>query len=138
MEVEKKMIVDNYERYSEGSPKIMKEDAKSNGIRRNMNEEENDRELDEIVRHLGLLMDLLQKRDEDRYSGWKLIRKVKWLVLKQKQRKKNEGLGTFESKKKVHICELEQCVILGEEDEAMKPYVLNTNGLCVFANGKRD
>ena len=82
MEVEKKMIVDNYERYSEGSPKIMKEDAKSNGIRRNMNEEENDRELDEIVRHLGLLMDLLQKRDEDRYSGWKLIRKVKWLVLK--------------------------------------------------------
>lgn len=72
---------------------------------------------------------------------WVEIKKKGEVVyLQQKQRKKKEGLRRVESEEEVHICELEQGVNLGQEDEddeAMKPYVFKSNKLCVFAGYQR-
>lgn len=80
------MTIGSHKLDSEESHKRWRADAKVNGIQKKMNEEEYDRELVETKRHLGLLMELLQKRDEDQYSGFKLRRKVRWPILQQKQR----------------------------------------------------
>ena len=101
-----------------------------------MSEEEYDQELTEIRRHLSLLIEFLQKKEEDPCLGVKLNRKLNWYALQHKQRQKKEGLSRVESEVEVHICEPEQGVILGKEDEdyaAMKPYVFKFNELCVFA-----
>ena len=42
---------------------------------------------------------------------------MKWFTFQQKQRQKKEGLNIIESMKKVHSCEPEQGVFLGESDE---------------------
>ena len=60
--------------------------------------------------------------------------------MQQNQSKKKEGLNRVESEEEVHIYELEQGVILGqddEDDEAMKHYVFKFNKLCVFAGYQR-
>ena len=55
--------------------------AKANGKQKRMSEEEYDQELTKIRRHLSLLMELLQKKQEDTCLGWKLKGKVKWYDL---------------------------------------------------------
>ena len=140
MKEEKKMTTDSHGGDLEEIHRRVTAGAKANGKHKRMSEEEYDQELTEIRRHLSLLMELLQKKEEDPCLGWKLKRKVKWHALQQKQRKKKEGLSRIESKEEVHICEPKQGVILGqddEDDEALEPYVFKFNELCVFAGYQR-
>ena len=55
----KKMTVDSHVKGSRGSHNIEKEDAKVNGIRKNMSDEEDDKEVTMMKVHLDLLMELL-------------------------------------------------------------------------------
>ena len=137
MKEEKKMTTDSHGGDLE---EIHRRESKENGKQKRMNEEEYDQELTEIRRHLSLLMELLQKKEEDPCLGWKLKRKVNWYALQHKQRQKREGISRVESEKEVHICEPKQGVIHGqddEDDEAMKPYAFKFNKLCVFAGYHR-
>ena len=64
MEMEE-VTIDSHCRGSERSQNREKEDAKENGIRKKMNDEEYDKEIVEIRIHLHLLMELLQRSEED-------------------------------------------------------------------------
>ena len=64
------------------------------------------------------------------------------MVYFEEEAKVEEGrsLSRGESQEEVYICEPEQGVILGkndEDDEAMKPYVFKFNELCVFTGYQR-
>ena len=59
MKMGKKMITDSHSRGSGRSHKVKKEDAKEIGIWRQMNDEEYEREKDEIIVHIEVLMELL-------------------------------------------------------------------------------
>ena len=65
--------------------KVKKEDAKENDIQRQLSEEEYEREQAEIVVHLELLMEMLQRSDEDQKHGWTMRRRVKWQRLQEKR-----------------------------------------------------
>jgi len=78
MEMEKKVTTNGHTKGSSVSHSRRKEDAKANGIRNKINEEEYDREIAKIRIHLDLLMELLQRIDEDQRCGWTMRRKVKW------------------------------------------------------------
>jgi len=64
---------------------VKKEDAKANGIWRQMNDEEYEREKAEIEVHLEVMMELLQKGKEDRRYGFLMRRNMKWHRLQKKQ-----------------------------------------------------
>ena len=59
------MTIWSHSRGSGGSHKERKENAKENGIWRKLSDEEYEREKDEIEVHLKVLMELLQKEEED-------------------------------------------------------------------------
>ena len=63
---------------------MLKEDAKANGIWKQMNDEEYEREKAEIIVHLELLMELLRK-NKDQIYGFLMRRKVKWHRLQKKE-----------------------------------------------------
>ena len=77
MKEEKKTTIASHGVDLEESHKRVREGAKENGKQKRMSEEEYDRELTEIRIHFSLLMELLQKKEEDPCLGWKLRRKVK-------------------------------------------------------------
>lgn len=64
-EIEKKMTTDSHDRGSKRSHKREKEDAKANGIWKQMSDAEYNREKAKIIIHLDLLMELLQRSRED-------------------------------------------------------------------------
>lgn len=73
------MIVDSHVKGSKGSHKGAKEDARANSIKKRMSDEEFDREFNEIKVQLNVLMELLQKGEEDHRYGWVLQkRRIKW------------------------------------------------------------
>jgi len=71
MKIEKGMTIDSHNRDNIGSEedhnrrKVKKEDAKANGLQRQLSEEEHEREKVGIVVHLELLMEMLQMNKED-------------------------------------------------------------------------
>ena len=65
---------------------MKKEDAKSNGMWRQLSDEEYEREKVDIEVHLGLLMGLLQE-EEDHRCGWIMRKKLKWHKLQKKKEK---------------------------------------------------
>ena len=98
----------------------MKEGAKYIGIRMRMNHYIFEKEMIEIKKNLGKLMEVLQESEEDQYRGWLLRRKKvrrNTLQLKHRQRsfsglkkeelKGNEFEGKFMVEEEVAICELE-------------------------------
>jgi hypothetical protein len=126
MEMEEKVTIDSHCRGSERSHSIGKKYSKENGIRKKMNEEECDREITEIRIHLDLLMELLQRSDEDQRCGWTMRKKVKWhrLQVKWEHRLygqlKEELLREAEYHEDVMVCELEHEPFLGEDDNDTK------------------
>ena len=64
------MTTDSHCRGLEKSHKVKKEDAKENGILRQMNDEEYEREKAEIIVHLEVLMEILQRNEKDQSYGW--------------------------------------------------------------------
>ena len=57
---------------------MKKEDAKTNGIWKQMNDEEYKKEIAEMRTDLDLLMELLQRSDEDQRCGWIMRKELKW------------------------------------------------------------
>ena len=62
-----------------------KEDAKANGIWKQLTDEEYEREKAKIIVHLELLMELLQRNKKDQRHGWTMRKKVKWHRLHAKR-----------------------------------------------------
>ena len=76
------MTVDSHKRGSRERHNELKEDAKTTGMKRRMNQEGFDKEMAEIKERLSVMMELLQRSEEERYYGWILRKKkVKWPVL---------------------------------------------------------
>ena len=59
------MTIESHSRGSRGSHKERKENSKENGIWRKLSDEEYERENVEIEVHLKVVMELLQKEEED-------------------------------------------------------------------------
>ena len=57
---------------------MKKEDAKANGIHRQLSEEEYERDKAEVAIHLELLMEMLQMNKDDQKHGYVMRKKVKW------------------------------------------------------------
>jgi hypothetical protein len=68
----------SHRRDSEGIHKRKTKDDKANGICRRMTDEEYEREKAEIEVCLGVLMELLQKEEEDQICGFLMRKKLKW------------------------------------------------------------
>ena len=79
------MTIKSHRRGSEGSHKRKTEDAKVNGICRRMTNEEYESEKAEIEVHLVVLMELLQKEEEDQRCGFLMRRKLKWHKLQKRK-----------------------------------------------------
>ena len=71
------MTTDSHSRGSRSSHKVKREDAKTNGIWRQLSDEEYKREKDEIEVHLEVIMDLLHKKKEDKRCGFFVRRKLR-------------------------------------------------------------
>lgn len=76
------MTTDGHSRDLERSHDRRK-DAKVNGMR--MSQEEFDRERAEIDFQIGILMEILQRSDEDQKHGWTTRRRLKWQRLQEKR-----------------------------------------------------
>ena len=101
------MTVNSHRKGLEKGHIEMKEGAKAIGIRMRMNHDIFEKEMTEIKKNLGKMMEVLQESEADQYSGWLLRKKKVWwntLQLKQRQRsfsglKKEELKGNeFEGK----------------------------------------
>ena len=65
---------------------MKKEDAKVNGIREKMSDEDYEREKAKIEVHLEVMMELLQKKKEDQRCGFLIRRKLRWHKLQKKMK----------------------------------------------------
>ena len=76
---EEKLTGDSHFRSSERycNRRKKKEDAKANGICKKLIDQEYERKKAQIIVHLELLMELLQ-RNKDQRHGWNMRKKVRW------------------------------------------------------------
>lgn len=82
------MATDSHSRGTEedhGRRKVKKEDAKANGIWKQLTNEEYEREKVEIRVHLEVLMELLQRKEKDQMYGYIMRKKVKWHRIQKKR-----------------------------------------------------
>ena len=77
------MTIKSHNKGSGGSHKERKENSKENGMWRQLSDEEYEREKDEIKVHLEVMMELLQKEEEDQRCGFHVKRKLKWHKLQR-------------------------------------------------------
>lgn len=144
MKIEEKMTTDIHNGDNRGSVKdhsrrkVEKEDAKENGIQRQLSEEEYEREKVKIAVHLEILMKMLQINKEDQRNGCVMRKKVKWQRLQEKRNQqvnmqlaeelmkleqvmnvklKSKELREAELKMDISICEVEQGEFLGEDED---------------------
>ena len=116
------MTVESHSIGSGGNHKVKNEDAKANGMWKQMTDEEYERELAEMRTHLDLLMELLQKSVEDQRCGWIMRKKSKWHGLQMKREHRlnaQEGealLRAAEYEGKVLAYELEHRLFFEETD----------------------
>ena len=87
IEMEKKMTTDSHRRDSKGSERDHnrrkeKEYAKENGIRKQLNNEEYDKELAKIREKFNKLKMMIE---ENQRLGWLMKKKLKWQRLQQKR-----------------------------------------------------
>lgn len=66
--------------------KVKREDAKENGIWKQLTDEEYEREKVEIRVHLEVLMELLQRKEKDQKYGYIMRMNVKWYRLQNKRK----------------------------------------------------
>lgn len=87
IDMERMMTSDSHNRGSERDYiRGQKEkDAKVNGIQRQLRKEEYEREKDDIVVHLQVLMEMLQRNEVDQKNGYVVRKKVKWQRLQEKR-----------------------------------------------------
>ena len=83
------MTTDSHRRDSRGSKRDHnrrkeKEDAKANGIRKQLTDEEYEKELAEIREQFNKLKLMIE---ESQRIGWRMKKKVKWQRLQQKREK---------------------------------------------------
>ena len=81
------MTIEIHSRGSGGSHKGRKENAKANGIWRKLSDEEYQREKAKIKFHLEVMMELLQKKEEDHRCGFLVKRKMKCHKLHMRREK---------------------------------------------------
>ena len=72
-----KMATDSHRRGSERSHSGKEKDSKANGIWKQMNDEEYEREKAEIRDHLSVLMYMVKKSVEDQRCGYMIRNKVR-------------------------------------------------------------
>ena len=82
-----------------------KEYAKTNGTWKQMNDEDYKREIAEMRTHIDLLMELLQRSDEDQRCGWIMRKKLKWHGL---QIKREDRLNAQEGEAVLRAVEYER------------------------------
>ena len=75
------MTSKGHRRGSKGSHTRKTEDAKENGMWRQWSDEEYKREKVEIIVHLDVMMELLQKEMEDQRFGFLMRKRTKWHKL---------------------------------------------------------
>ena len=85
------MTIESHSKGSGGNHKGRRENDKENGICRIMVDEEYEREKDEIEVHMEVMMELLQKKEEDQRCGFLVKRKLKWLKLQRRREKLMNG-----------------------------------------------
>ena len=81
------MTTDSHCRGLEKSHKVKKEDAKANGIWRQMNDEEYEREKAKIIVHLEVPMELLQRNEKDQRCGFLMRKNIRWHKLQKRKEK---------------------------------------------------
>jgi len=124
MNMGKKMTTNSHNRGSEkdhSRRKVKKEDAKANGIWKQLIDEEYEREKAEIRVHLEVLMELLQRKEKDQRYGYIMRKKVKWHRL-QKKREKQVNSQLIEELRK-----LEQIMDVQLRSEKLKGVELQQN-----------
>jgi hypothetical protein len=115
------MTTDGHLKGSERSHNHVDINAKEVGIRK-MSDDKFEKEMVELRVHLNVLMEFLQKYEEDQRYGWTMKKKkVRWHSLQMKLRKRmyarlKEELREAEYEEEVYICELEQGVFFDEEE----------------------
>jgi hypothetical protein len=97
------MTIDSHDRGSERSHNQEERECQRNW-RKQMSQEEIDRELVELKERLSIIMELLQESNEDQRQGWNVRKKVKWpivhLFMKKLMHIMNVFLRTEEKLKK--------------------------------------
>jgi len=127
----KKMTSECHRRGSRGNHRVKKEYAKANGIWRQMSDEEYERKKAEIEVCLEVLMEWLQKEEEDQRYGFLMRRKMRW----HKLQKKREQLVNSQCKEE--ILKTNEC--LGSDlkaeasSEAKRSQCFKSDILCMFA-----
>ena len=86
LKMEKMMTSDSHNRGSEinHSRGQKEKDAKAIGIQRQLSKEEYEREKAEIAVQLEVLMEMLQRNEEDQKHGYVMRKKLKWQRLQEK------------------------------------------------------
>ena len=79
------MTIESHSIVSGGNHKGRKENAKENGICKKLSDEEYEREKAKIKVHLEVMMELLQKEEEDQRCGFHVKRKLKWHKLQRRR-----------------------------------------------------
>ena len=124
------MTSKDHRRGSEGNHTRKTKDAKENGIWRQWNDEEYKREKAEIIVHLDVMMELLQKEMEDQRFGFLMRRRLKWHKLQKKRQLINDKWEAEIFKEKEY---LRRNLKAKTSSEAKKPQCFKTNTLCMFA-----
>ena len=79
------MTIESHSRGSRGNHKGRKENAKVNGICKQLRDEEYEREKVEIKVRLEVMREMLQKEEEDQRCGFLVKRKLKWNKLQRRR-----------------------------------------------------
>ena len=108
--------------------KVKKEDAKENVIWKQLTDEEYEREKVEIIVHLEVLMELLQRKEEDQRCGFHMRRKIKWHRL---QRRKEQMMNAQLKEELLRISEYQEEDLKTEtSSETMRSYGVKFDNLC--------
>ena len=130
------MTIKSHSRGSGGSHKRKIEDAKAKGICRRMTDEEYEREKAEIEVHLEVMMELLQKEEEDQRCGLLVKRRLKWHKL-QKRKEQLMNAQWKEEIFKAREC-LREVLKTEASSETKRSQCFETDILCVLVGTKNE
>lgn len=136
MKMGKKMTTNSHNKGSEkdhSRRKVKKEDAKANGIWKQLIDEEYERQKAEIIIHLEVLMELLQMKEEDKRCGFRMRRKIRWHRL---QRRNEQMMNSRLKEELLRISEYQEEKLKNKTSSETKMYYgVKFDNLCMFAGG---
>ena len=130
------MTIESHSRGSGSSHKGRKENFKENGIYKQLSDEEYEREKDEIKLFLEVMMELLQKKEEDQRCGFLVKIKLKWDKL---QRRGQQPINAHyeEDILKEREC-LREVLKIEDSSETKRSQCFETDILCMSIGTKNE